>query len=121
MALETLNGITEIGGVKIVHLPKSIPREEYLELIKESFIIHGEDNNTITFKIQNGPIGEVGVNGCQVTDMLAVIQRIYQELDNKFHCHENEMTVLSCGQGLAWQNARTKNREARGVEGKSAQ
>lgn len=119
MALETLKDVKEIGGFKIAHLEKAIPKDEYLELIKSTFIIHGKENNTLIFKIQDGPIKENGVNGCQVTDALRVLIHIYEGLQKKFPCAENQKTINKLKEGLFWQDERTKDRKARGVEGTS--
>lgn len=113
MALETLNGVKNINGVDIAHLPAAIPKEEYLELIKNKFIIHGEENNTLIFKIQNGPIKENGINGCQVTDIIAVTKFIYEELNNSYPSTENTVSIALLKQVLALQELRTENREQR--------
>ena len=117
MALETLDDVSKIGEVEIAHLDSAIPKEEYLELIKSKFIIHGKENNTIIFKIQDGPIKENGLNGCQVSDMVAVARHIIGELDSKYPCNENKMTLHSLDRALEFQDLRTKNREQRNVEG----
>lgn len=119
MALETLSGVEKLNGVEIAHLDSAIPKEEYLELIKGKFIIHGKENNTLIFKIQDGPIKEVGLNGCQVTDMIAVAKHIISGLDDKFPCNENKMTIHYLERALEHQKLRTENREERGVEGTS--
>jgi hypothetical protein len=117
MALETLEGVDKINDVDIAHLDSAIPKEEYLELIKNKFIIHGKENNTVIFKIQDGPIKESGLNGCQVSDMIAVAKHIISGLNDKFPCDENKVTLYHLSKALEAQEARTKNRETRGVEG----
>ena len=121
MALETLKDVKEIGGVEIAHLPAAIPKDEYLELIKNKFIVHGEENNTIIFKIQDGPIKENGLNGCQVSDMVAVANHIFKGLDAKFPSQYNKVTTGALDIALEAQDMRTKDRERRNVEGKSLQ
>ena len=78
MALETLAGIEEIGGVKIHRINWAVTPGSYIEIC--------DDNNAITFNIQNGPIKEVGVNGCQVDHMVMVARHIISELNRKFPC-----------------------------------
>ncbi len=75
------------------------------------------DNNVISFTIQDGPIKEVGVNGIQVTDMLSYLRQVYQSLNSDFPCLENEITIKNIECGIETQLLRTKNRQARGVEG----
>lgn len=71
----------------------------------------------ISFRIQNGPIKEVGVNGCQVDTMIEAAKLIIEELNKKFPCDENDMIVSKLEAALDWSAKRKANREARGVEG----
>jgi len=75
------------------------------------------NGNKITLTIQDGPIKEVGVNGVQVTDMLAYTNEIYKSLNDAFSCRENSLTIIKIEEALHWQEARTKDRERRNVEG----
>ena len=98
MALETLQGVAEIGGFEVLsERPKdskgNVDWDLFDELRKEKPIYIDHDSNMISFRIQDGPIKENGVNGCQV-DTLIHAARI--------------MTLLE---------RRKRNREARGVEG----
>ena len=133
MALETLKGVTEINGQKIVVMDEL--REKYPERFTETgamdhkwfeetirpnaFIYVRNDKNSLSFTIQNGPIKEVGLNGCQVADVLSVARHIFEELNKKFPCRENAMTITKIDEALMWQEKRTKDREKRAVEGLS--
>lgn len=117
MALETLDNIVEVGGFEIAHLDEAISKEEYLNLIKDKFIIHGRENNTIAFKIQNGPIMENGLNGCQVQTMIEVSLLILSKLNNKFPCKENQETIDHLKAAIEAQVKRTTDRFEREVEG----
>ena len=75
------------------------------------------DGNTLWFQIQNGPIGEAGVNGIQVTDVLAFTKELYKSLNATFPCRENSLTITKIEEAIHWQEARTKDRLRRGVEG----
>ncbi|XGC82022.1 hypothetical protein ACES2L_05930 [Bdellovibrio bacteriovorus] len=124
MALETLKNVREINGVKIMQdRPKkedgSIDWEKFDELRKEEPIYVDHDVNMVSFRIQNGPIKEVGKNGCQVTDMVAVAKHIFEKLNEKFPCEENVNTIHHLQMALEHQEARTRNRINRGVEGTS--
>jgi hypothetical protein len=71
-----------------------------------------------TLSFQNGPIGEVGVNGVTNEVLLAiVIDRLEGFQSSKFACEENERALEHCKDALAALEDRTRNREARGVEG----
>lgn len=134
MALETLKGVSEIRGEKIIVMDEL--REKHPERFTETgamdhkwfeetirpnaFIYVRNDKNSLSFTIQNGPIKEAGKNGCQVVDVIAVAKHIIEQLNAKFPSRENAMTITKLDEALMWQDKRTKDREARGVEGKSA-
>lgn len=135
MALETLKGLKKINGETIVVMDEL--REQFPEKFNESgsmdykwfekdvrphnFIYVRNDVNSLSFTIQNGPIKEVGKNGCQVVDVIAVAKHILEQLNAKFPCRENAMTITHLDEALMWQEKRTKDREARNVEGLSKQ
>ncbi len=73
----------------------------------------------VSFTIQSDPIGEVGVNGIQATDMLEYVKCLFESLNEAFPCRENALTITKIEEALHWQEARTKNRVKRGVEGKN--
>lgn len=134
MALETLKGLKEVNGEKIVVMDEL--RVQFPEKFNESgamdykwfekdirpnnFIYVRHDVNSVSFTIQNGPIKENGKNGCQVTDMISVAKHIIEELNKKFPCRENAVTITKLDEALMWQEKRTKDREKRNVEGLSA-
>jgi hypothetical protein len=120
MALDTLEGVTEIGGFKIVRKkPDDISWDEFDKLRDEYPINITERMNTISFKIQNGPIKEVGVTGCQVDTMIEAAKLIIEGLNKKFPCIENAMMIHRLGEALDWSEERKRNREKRQVEGTS--
>lgn len=71
----------------------------------------------VKFTIQSDPISEVGVNGLQAVDMLEYVKCLFESLNEAFPCIENEYTINDLKSALAWQDARTKDRERRKVEG----
>lgn len=113
MALKTLVDVNEIDGLKIADLVKSS------DVPEDTFVAVNIADNYIAFRLQNGPIKEVGLNGCQVTDMLKVAKHIFSELNKQFPCEENGFTVGCIEEAINWQNKRTKDREKRMVEGRS--
>lgn len=133
MALETLKNLHKVNGHNVIDMGEL--KNEYpgmfrpdgsmhyhifeKEIRPYNYIYVRHDVNSISFTIQNGPIKEVGINGCQVTDMIAVAKHIFEELNKKFPCRENAMTITHLDEALLWQIKRTMDREARGVEGKS--
>jgi hypothetical protein len=131
MALETLKGITEIGGFKVIDLNEAKELPDFktpegmfdwnkYDAFRKDYpigIMHSE--NMISFKIQNGPIKEVGVNGCQVDTLIETAMRILEGLQAKFPCVENDMAIGCLEGALRAMEKRRVNREKRGVEGMS--
>ena len=113
MALETLKDVTHIDGCPVAQL------QEFADKRPAEHIVVNHKNNGISFRIQRGPIKEVGENGCQVTALIAAARIIIRELNNKFPCGENEETINCLDQALRSQELRTYGRTARGVEGKN--
>ena len=76
------------------------------------------------FKIdwQNGPLAVDGVrvepNGAFVEDVIAAaLGRIQHYQTSKFRCRENALAITKLEEALHWLDARTRDRERRGVEG----
>jgi len=94
MALETLKNAQPTYGVEINH-----------------------EENSIKFTLQNGPIKEKGVNGCQVDTMIDFARQIIAGLNQKFPCRENSCAVTHLDEAMMWLLWRTRDRLDRGVEG----
>lgn len=73
----------------------------------------------VKFTVQSDPISEVGVNGCQAVDMLEYVKCLFQSLNDAFPCRENALTITKIEEAIHWQEARTKDRMRRNVEGKN--
>jgi hypothetical protein len=122
MALETLSDVKEIGGFEIGRV-NQIKNENdfdgydnYRDALKK-FVIINCSTNTIAFKIQNGPIKEVGVNGCQIDTMIEAVKLIIEGLNRNFPCEENQCALDHLIIAWSWLKDRKLNREKRGVEG----
>lgn len=118
MALETLADLDMIGGFAICRgKPDDMSWEEF-DKAREQVPIHiTDDHNMISFKIQNGPIKEVGVNGCQVDTIIETACIMISELNKKFPCRENSIAITKLQEALMWLEKRKKDRTFRGVEG----
>ena len=75
----------------------------------------------VTFAIQSDPIAEVGVNGVQALDMLEYVKCLFESLNEAFPCRENALTITKIEEAIHWQEARTKDRIRRNVEGYNKQ
>ena len=85
----------------------------------------GEDSPSDEFgyvKFQKGPVKENEVNGCFMEDLIAIcIDRLRSFQAGEFACTENGEALVSLERALHWLNHRTRDRQARGVEGKSVE
>jgi len=126
MALETLKDVKEIGEFE-VGFPVSPVNEHDFEgyetwkISLRKFVIINYSTNTIAFKIQKGPIKEVGVNGAQVGTMIEAAKLIIEGLNKNFPCIENGRAIRRLEWALRCLKDRKTDREARGVEGLSKQ
>jgi len=120
MALETLAGLNEIGGFKIIRKkPEGMSWDDY-DKLRDEFPINITDRmNCISFRIQDGPIKENGVNGCQLVTLIETAKIMLEKLNEKFPCRDNKSTITALHMALYWQERRTADREKRGVEGKN--
>ena len=109
MALETLKGVEQVNGVKVHRVNWASSGDRHIEI--------NDQDNAITFKIQNGPVKENGVNGCQVDEIIATAKKIIEGLNVQFPCRENAAVITKLDEALLWSMKRKIDREARGVEG----
>lgn len=112
MALETMMGIEEIAGEKVLTVTDPMDTFGHEEAIRVNHNI-----NEIAFRIQNGPIKENGKNGCQVDHLIAVASHIIRVLNNKFPDDNNADAIESLEEALRSLEKRKLDREARNVEG----
>ena len=133
MALETLKDSKTIDGFTVLNIDKLAKenpdkwdaenRRFDWDWFKKNvypngnYIIIDEHKNSITFKLQNGPIKENGVNGCQVDTIVATVSRIMEGLNEKFSSRFNELALANLNTTYAALKFRKEDREDRGVEG----
>lgn len=75
------------------------------------------EDETLTFKIQSGPIKEHGQNGCQVDALIEVAHDLLKDFNKSLPSRETSLAITKLEEALHWLDARTKDREKRGVEG----
>ena len=133
MSLKTLKGIEKIDGFNVVvmdELRNKFPEKfndsgsmDYKWFEKEirpiNFVYVRHDVNSVSFTIQNGPIKEVGVNGCQVDTIISTATAILKGLNSEFPCRENSIAITKLEEAIMWLKARKADRESRNVEGTS--
>ena len=137
MALEHLKKVTTIDGFEVVHMdelrekhPELFPPEMKGQMDYEAFerdirpnkfvYIRG-DKNSITFNIQNGPIKEVGKNGCQIDTMIRATQYLLDRLNEKFYCVENDSASWHLEKAYQLMKERQRRRLEQGTEGTNSE
>lgn len=123
--INTLKGITAIDGKlvlqeRVYNANGSINWEKTDEARETHPIFVDHDVDMISFKMLTKPASEGGnMEMCQLTTLIATAKHMLEYLNAKFPCRENALTITKLEEALMWQDARTKNRELRGVEGKN--
>lgn len=74
------------------------------------------DKDSLTFNMMTKPASEGG-KGCQFTDLIETALIMLKHLNSLYSCRENAITITKLEEALMWQEARTKDRLKRGVEG----
>ena len=86
-----------------------------------SWVAAGDRHVETSLQFQNGPIGEVGVNGITNEALIAiVIDRLQGFQSGPDRCRENAVARTKLEEAAMWLESRTKSRLARGVEGTHA-
>jgi len=130
MSLEVLKDIKEIGGYSVVDMVslKDVKPELFREdssmkyelferdIRPNNFIYIRRDVNSIAFTIQNGPIKENGVNGCQVATLIHTAKHIISKLNDSFPCQENEKAIQHLQEAIQELDKRKANIEKPSVE-----
>lgn len=121
-----LNGLNDALTITVFDEPgQGNACHEYEISLSSSPVAGGPDvaqgaRYTTPIKFQNGPIQESGVNGISGEALLAiVIDRLRGFQSGKFACRENAIALTKIEEGLMWLQKRTRDREARGVEGRN--
>lgn len=133
MALQTLKDVKEIGGFKVIDM--NAIKETNPEMFRPdgsmiyhlfdeqirpfNFIYVRHDVNSLSFNLQNGPVKEKGVNGCQVDTIIEAAKVILEGLNKNFPCRENATAITKLDEALLWLMKRKLDREKRSVEGLS--
>lgn len=81
------------------------------------FITAHTDRNIVSFTIQNGPIKENGINGCQVDTHIYYVINALEKLNENIPTSYNQKAIGYLKLALGELLSRKEDREARGVEG----
>ncbi|MCG3184704.1 MAG: hypothetical protein ICCCNLDF_02832 [Planctomycetes bacterium] len=82
--------------------------------------IHHYRTDDYEIHFQDGPVGEVGRNGCQNEEIIEdVLLHRLRGLQLRFPCRENALAITKLEEALLWLKRRTELRTQQGVEGKN--
>lgn len=123
----SLAGLKDINGKKVMtNEDRPLDDEgnvdwEAFDKMRDEFpICIDHEKDMISFKMLTKPESEGGdLRNAQLVDLAATALTILDHLNAKFPCRENFFSILKLEEFLMWQEARTKNRKERGVEGKN--
>lgn len=129
--LKTLVGVEKIDGFDVVvmdELRKRFPEKfnesggmDYKWFEKEirpkNFVYVRHDVNSLSFTLQDGPVSEKGVNGCQVDTIIEAAYKMIEGLNKEIPCRENAIALTKLDEALMWLKNRKHDRSVRGVEG----
>lgn len=107
-AVETTQVLSNDGGTEG---SVSLPGHHY-SVFKDEL-----ENKLLSIDFQEGPVGEVGVNGVTNEVLLCILIDRTEKLNLQYPCDENVQAISHMKDALANFNSRTWKREARGVEG----
>jgi len=105
----------EIDGFKIKKLEDL--SLEGLQDPELPFVIITEKPTMITFIVQNGPVKEVGVNGCQVDTIVDACISMLKSVDSRVQSRENTHAIINLQHALSWLKEGKRERIKRNVEG----
>lgn len=80
-----------------------------------SFRAEGPNQEVSFYKLNEDGSSQ---DGTTVEEMLCVCIERLKELNERFSCRENALAITKMQEALSWLNERTRERKARGVEGK---
>lgn len=91
---------------------------ELANFIKISRMDHSNGTpSVIHFILQDEPVSKVGLNGCQVGDIIEYLIILLECFNSNIECNENKKTIEYLEMALNWQDKRTEDRIYREVEG----
>ena len=79
--------------------------------------VKSDDQGNVSFKIQNGTIGTVGVNGCRIDDIIIFVRQWIEGVNKDFPCRENSIVCTKLEEAELWLLRRKQNRKKCGEEG----
>lgn len=91
-----------------------------IQVLHDRYLVLGVANGVAgEIYFQDGAIQDVGVNGCQISDLIQIcLHRLQGFQAGAFACRENALAITKLEEALMWLEKRRQDRIERGVEGK---
>ena len=92
--------------VKSYDVPKNVESQAFIAIEnktgKERFapIVTDPGRSIIMIKLQDGPVGEVGMNGCQVEDCITFFKKVIEGFNSKSPNHHNDNAISKLNQAI---------------------
>ncbi|MBC8551619.1 MAG: hypothetical protein H8D23_18390 [Candidatus Brocadiales bacterium] len=115
-----MNKVAVDGGVKDDNF-RNLNTIVEVDKVSNLYVIKDRktDDVLLEVQIQKGTVLNAGVNGVTIEDLLFIaIQELDIHASGPFQCKETHEALAHSHQALGWLISRTRNRVARGVEGK---
>lgn len=115
--VKVVNGLFKDKGLEVWH------EREFTNHAPHHFEVIARNDDgagmlVATVDFQEGPIGEVGVNGVSNEALLIMALTRLQSFQNSpYSSRDNSVAITKIEEALMWLGKRTADREARGVEG----
>jgi len=110
MSLKALMGVKYINGNKVKHTSR------YSKANSKEFIKVDQNFSTLTFKLQSEPIREIGVDGCNVEDVIEIARILVANLPGKGH-KTTVMATVRLGEAIGFLEQYRAERVDEGKEG----
>ena len=115
-----VNGLNEALLLNVLDEPGQGDACHEYQIIRDTHN-NGDEYDQVelcNIQFQNGPIGEVGVNGISNEVLMAiVIDRLQGFQSGKYACRENALALTKLQEAMMWLQSRPQQRVERGVEG----
>lgn len=115
--LSNMNDGTELDGFKVIvmdelreRFPDKFNEEtgamDYKwfedEIRPKNFIYVRKDKNSLSFTLQNGSSDFLGVNGCEITAVIAACVELLRDLNCKFPSRERSIAITKLEESYSW-------------------
>ena len=117
-----VNGLNEVLRIDVLDEPGQGNACHHYEIHADESKVTLGSGVTVSCQVrfQNGPSQEAGVNGISGEALLAIIEdRLQGFQSGPYACRENALALTKIQEAMMWLSKRTRDRVARGVEGRN--